>query len=326
MLKKALFLGSLVVLSIGCDNTLDVTAEWKDIPVVFGVLSPQDTAHYIRIEKAFLDPSRSALEVARIPDSLYYDNLDAALVDLSSGLRYTLEEVDGTEEGLIREEGVFAEMPNILYKVDAQEIDLKPTLKYRLEINRSERLPLVTAETEIVSRPAINRPFFGELLRFQYNQQFKVIWMQSENAFLYDVRLTFNYLESSPATGDQFVPKSLIWTIGRNVTINEVAVDGIGLYEYLAAELEFDPQIERIAVGMDLEVIAGGEEVFEFRKIQLANTGITSVGGDIPRYSNLSEGIGILTSSNRDLKTGYELHPQTMDSLRNGVITEELNF
>ena len=55
-----------------CDNELKLLDEWKDIPVVYGVLSPNDTAHYIRVEKAFLDPEKSAFEVARIADSLYY--------------------------------------------------------------------------------------------------------------------------------------------------------------------------------------------------------------------------------------------------------------
>ncbi len=50
-----------------CDNELVVTDQWKDIPVVWGFLSKSDTAHYIRVEKAFLDPKISANVIARHP-------------------------------------------------------------------------------------------------------------------------------------------------------------------------------------------------------------------------------------------------------------------
>ena len=71
-MKKLLLLLPFGLLLSACSNDFEVTAPWKDIPVVYAILSPQDTAHYIRIEKAFIDPDKSALEIARIPDSLYY--------------------------------------------------------------------------------------------------------------------------------------------------------------------------------------------------------------------------------------------------------------
>ncbi|MBK8555265.1 MAG: hypothetical protein IPL65_05590 [Lewinellaceae bacterium] len=55
-----------------CSNDFEITAPWKSYPVVYAFLSAQDTAHYVRIEKAFLSPDKSALAVAQIADSLYY--------------------------------------------------------------------------------------------------------------------------------------------------------------------------------------------------------------------------------------------------------------
>ncbi|MCC7244082.1 MAG: hypothetical protein IT269_00265, partial [Saprospiraceae bacterium] len=59
-MQKLLFLPLLALLVASCSNDFDVAAPWKEIPVVYGLLSPQDTAHYIRIEKAFLDASEGA--------------------------------------------------------------------------------------------------------------------------------------------------------------------------------------------------------------------------------------------------------------------------
>ena len=70
----AFLIGGLFTFS-ACDNEIDLVAEWKSIPVVYGLINVQDTAHYLRIEKAFLDPSVGAPTLAQIPDSLYYDNI-----------------------------------------------------------------------------------------------------------------------------------------------------------------------------------------------------------------------------------------------------------
>lgn len=318
------FLAALLFSS--CNNDLSVTAPWKDIPIVYGVLSPLDTAHYIRIEKAFLDPEISALEIARIPDSLYYTNLDASIVDVSVGMRYPLQEVDGNLEGYIRDEGVFAESPNILYKADASDLKLVATNSYRLEINRSERQPLVTAEIEIVSRGAIVRPLPNTSLRFPYESLFKVIWRDADNAFFYDVSLVINYDEWIITDPSSIERMSVEWRLARNISQNDIEVLGITFYEFLAAELDADPALARFLSSVDVYVRSGGKELFEFRRVLRANAGITSVGGDIPQYTNLSEGFGILTSSNTSLSPGFDLHPESRDSLVNGNITDDLNF
>lgn len=64
-MKKLLLLLPFGLFLSACANDFDVTAPWKEIPVVYGILSPQDSAHYIRVEKAFVDPEKSALEIAR---------------------------------------------------------------------------------------------------------------------------------------------------------------------------------------------------------------------------------------------------------------------
>jgi hypothetical protein len=52
-----------------------VNAPWKEETIVTGLIDPNDTVHYLRIHKAFLDPNRNALVVAQIRDSLFHDIL-----------------------------------------------------------------------------------------------------------------------------------------------------------------------------------------------------------------------------------------------------------
>lgn len=323
MRKIALALGVLAVGMTGCDNTLDLTAPWKDIPVVYGVLSPVDTAQYVRIEKAFLDPQRSALEIARIPDSLYYPALQADLVRVSTSQRIPLTEVDGTDEGYPRQDGVFATVPNILYKTTQA---VAAGERYRLEIVRSDQLPLVTAETTIVGRPTIQSPAPGASLRFENPNFFRVLWIEAPSAAFYDLILFFHYSEFDISDPTEVTDKTAAWKMSGITTATEFQVMGGEFYEFLKAAIPEESTKRRMFQGIDLQVRAGGEELYEFQRVQLANAGITSAGGDVPQYTNLSEGVGIFSSSNRHALLNFQLHPATRDSLINGSVTENLNF
>ncbi|MEO6758455.1 MAG: hypothetical protein ABIO24_03305 [Saprospiraceae bacterium] len=49
-MKKLLLLLPLAALLLAsCTNDFDVTAPWKEIPVVYAILSAKDTAQYVRI-------------------------------------------------------------------------------------------------------------------------------------------------------------------------------------------------------------------------------------------------------------------------------------
>nr|HQU58973.1 hypothetical protein [Saprospiraceae bacterium] len=66
-----------------CSTDFELEAAWKDIPVVYSFISVQDTAHYVRIEKAFLEPGGNAIEIAKIADSIYYSNISVELEKLA---------------------------------------------------------------------------------------------------------------------------------------------------------------------------------------------------------------------------------------------------
>src|SRR5688572_30550330 len=138
---------TLSIILYSCDNELVVIDEWKDIPVVWGLLNKSDTAHYIRVEKAYLDPTTSALDIARIPDSLYYENASVSLKRVNTGQIFPLERVIGELEGYPRDTfqqsdpdsaGIFAETPNYLYKIKANVINLVVGEAYEFILDRGD--------------------------------------------------------------------------------------------------------------------------------------------------------------------------------------------
>lgn len=330
----SLFLG-ILILSISCSNELDLTAEWEDTPIVYGLLSRQDTAHYIKIQKAFLDPDESALDIAQNPDSLYYENLVVEIEHVKSGKIFTLSRVDGNLEGYQKEEGIFADAPNYLYKFKlAGNEELVEGDSYRLTINRGDNKPEVVAEDVIVSDMSITSPFEDTPLKILY-RDFPVQWRSEDDARIFDLRLVFNYKENSrhPDSLNIFVDKTIVWTVVKNITRAEGSsvqtkydLPGEGFYQFLDAELESHPDLKRFFSSIEFVVDAGGEHLYEYINIGQANTGITS-SQVIPTYTNLSEGFGVFSSVNKEISEPFFLlHPQMRDSIEFGIYTADLNF
>lgn len=313
------------VFLLSCKEDFDIAAEKKDIPVVYGLLSRQDTAHYIKVERAFLVPGRSAFEIAQIPDSFYYKNLDVKIEDLNNGQFYTMREVDGTNEGYPRDTGPFAQFPNIMYKLTAAELPLRPEGTYKLHINRSDGSPEITAQTTLVEDFNISTPTSTAKLRFTNTSQLLVRWSQSDNAAFYDVYVTTHYTEAPFDNPNDTISKSLRWKVADRVTAVQVSFLGENYLRFLRDNLEENQAIIRELKGVDVTVVAGGPEFFDYLNVIIANTGITS-SEEVPNYTNISEGLGIFSSRSRAYSPNHELTAESFDTLRFGAITKDLNF
>jgi len=331
-MKKTVFITllSAVLFTISCSNDFEVAAPWKDIPVVYGLLDIQAPAHYIRVEKAFLDPNASALDLARIADSLYYDNVTVQLERVSNGQVFNLVKVDGNLEGLQREDGVFATAPNWLYKIDSAAISLVAGETIRLKVDRGDDLPTVTAQTVVLDQGRIRTPDpnTGARFNFDYNLDTKLSWSGDPAAKIYDAKLYIRYAEIS---NGEVVEKTLEWQWARGIRNENNAAEIIVLkqgrefYEVLKNNIPVQSGVSRIFQGIDVEIISGGAELERYVNVSLANTGITG-SQEIPTYTNLSEGRGVFSSINYLVSNNLLLTQRSRDSLENGFLTKDLNF
>ncbi len=320
-----------MLISYSCSNDFDLIEDWKDIPVVYGLLSRADTAHYIRVEKAFVDPSTSALELAQIPDSLYYESIGVSIEHINSGTTYQLERVDGASEGYPREAGIFANAPNYLYKFKIQEPDeLQPGESYQLKLTRGDNLSEVTAETIIVSDMNVAAPI--TTIKFEANKSTNFRWSSGSDAIFFDLTLRLNYLENSVDNPNTFEDQAIFWPLAKNIEKDDLQdigeyklEDGDDFFKYIAFALRDAGNLTRDFKNIDIIVTGGDQNLFDYINIGQANTGITSAQ-EIPSYTNLSEGLGIFGSKNTSIKEGITLTTETEDSLRFGIYTKDLNF
>jgi hypothetical protein len=326
-----------------CSNEVDVIGEWKEIPIVYGILRSQDTATYIRIEKAFLPPNTDALQVAQNPDSIYFAPGDIEVNLYQNGTLFaTLDRVDGALEGYPKDTGIFAQTPNILYKTRRPLIN---NGDYRLEII-SRRTGLTynsSTESIDITSVLITTPTASRAVRWSFFDDnahvlndVKFDWREPSNADIYDLTIKINYAEfevnaSEGEIAGTRVYKTLSWRPVSNYIpdgIVERQINGESFYRFLARELPAvtGTQLRRCAVNMDVRLDMGGEDLALYIKAGNANSGV--VGGLFPvkPYSNIEGGYGVFSSTYYVERLNIPFDQDVFNYLRTGDITSELGF
>lgn len=137
-----LLLSAIIGIS-SCSDKFDIAAPYKEVTVVYGIMNMNDTAHYIRIQKAFMDESKSAVDMAKEEDSSFYKNLKVELIESdipeknSVKRRLQLTRVQLTDKD---NNGAFFPSPNYAYRVELpdQSYKFSPFWAYKLIITNQE--------------------------------------------------------------------------------------------------------------------------------------------------------------------------------------------
>lgn len=339
-MKKLLFLLPIGLLFAACSNDFDVTAPWKEVPVVYGILSPQDSAHYIRIEKAFVDPDKSSLEIAQIVDSLYYpeDAIAVFLERADNQSRVQLHRVDGALEGYPRESGVFAGTPNWLYKVSGG-LALESGKTYRLVIERKDGNPDITAQTTLPGNFDVKSPdLTSQVVKISFagNKNTAIRWFTDVNGVFFNITFKIRVNERN-LNGSLVSTQEFVWEAAKNIERKEVLVGGsfyeasvnilgYSFYNFLAQHLQRPaPNRYRELASCDLIIDGGGREIKEYLEVVEANGNITGAE-TFPNYSNISEGFGIFTAKSRTVVENIRFNTLTIDSMNLSSITDTLGF
>lgn len=342
MLKKwaLLLLLSPALIFQGCDTELDLTASYKDVTVVYGLLNAADSVQFIRIQKSYLDKNTSALVIAQNPDSIYYSDTDLNVrLDVlnSSGtvigsIPVTRTDISQPPYNIPKDTGIFASQPNIMYVITSK---LDSSRDYRLVIENNRSNKLITGQTPMVKniRFFYPNPALPPVDLSAQNLP-PIRFRTAEDGKIYDCRMTFYYDEFPVGNPGAAVRKSIQWPVFTSFIgfatdgeqSAEVQFDGTAFFSFMAARLDADPLIERRAVNtVDFVMYAGAEEFYNFNRVAVAQSGLTG-NEALPNYTNLSEGIGIISSRYTQHLEGIQLNFKTIDTLACSPQTVDLNF
>lgn len=316
MNRRLFFLSLIMLLFLGsCETDFDLNAEWKDITVVYGILNQNDSAQYIRVQKAFLGEGNTLL-MAQEPDSNIYPGvLDVAIEEWNGNvLRNTFNldtiTIKDKEPGLF----FYPELP-LFYMQE----EINPDYKYKLLITNRETGKVISSETELVGNYSVSRPALNTQINFQVTGTDKKTfsWRRAKNAGRYQMILRFNYLDVDTETNDT-IPRNVEWL---SQIIKTSGATGIGDIEIVFTNETFFsmimnrvPKLDnviRYPVNVDIIVNAAGTELSTYMEV---NEPSSSLVQEKPEYTNIENGLGIF-SARYSITSSHRLHFQTINRL-----------
>jgi len=323
----ALFILSGLTIS-SCDNDIELNAPYKEIGVIYGLINPSDSIHYVRIQKAYLGAG-NALTMAQVADSIYYpDILDVQMVRIKDGSvlgSFPLTRFIGAD----KQEGIFAATPNVLYKSNGETISRDS--EYKIVVTNTQSGNVFSAQTPIVDSLRIIRPSIASSNQVQWASQFpyKVEYVTAKNGKVYNLTIRFKYAEEVFGSG-VITPKYIDWIFPNRLVSNPEQVinliqeiEGEDFYKFVADQIDVDPNMVRYAGTLDFIFTAGAEFLANYIAI---NQATTSVLTSIPEYSNVEGGTGIFSSRFIQVSPNKSMDPASLNLLKTGPYTSALNF
>ena len=293
-----------------CSTKVELYADYKDVPVIYGLIDVSQDTNYIKIVRAFSgsnDNPIDATQVALIADSCNYPGkLDARIVEYRSGFGNTYvatgkEFVLDTMTIHNKEEGTFY-YPNqkVYYTTESFNTNTQSTkYKYKLLVYKDN--DTISSETGLVGGDEFK--IITQRVTFRADagtKEDKIRFAAADNAAIYEVKMTFNYLEKRP--GQDTVYKQLNWSLGTH-GISEMEMEnnifsvnysqGL-LFNSLAEAIGNDThQVERFIGNFEIHVAAGGNELYNYIQINSPSEGFSQ---NIPDYTNINGGFGVFSS------------------------------
>lgn len=290
----------------GCSNDLDINAPYKEITVVYGLLNGGDSVQYIKINKAFLSKTRSALEVAQDPDSLYHnERIKVNLVQYKNGNRFSSILLDTAF--LPHETGTFAG-PNQLFYKTPKGVQIDVNSSYGIEISRNDNGKMIAQSKEPINvvgnfkidQPAsfdTTPPYFIFFYNGNYFNQL-VQWEIAKNADMYDLVIRFFYDEVDTITHDSS-RKYLDWKVFQsrdagNENKATYVINGKSFYHNLNILLSPRENTARyMLTHFDVNFYVAGKELGTYIRLNAPNYFLTDIS---PDYTNIENGVGIFSS------------------------------
>ena len=312
-----------------CTTDVELYSDYKDIPIIYGLLDASQDTNFIRINRAFSgdnDHPINAANVALIADSCNYPGkLDARILRYKNiyGNEYVLDS-QTPDSGIIildtitihdKEEGVFYSPNQKVYWTDKPINVNTETTKYRYKLVIHKGNDTITSETNVVGGEGFK--ITTESLGFmaaENDNSGKVKFTLADNAVFYDVKMVFYYKES--VNGGPMTDKEVSYSFGvktledlgqENERVYYVSYNVNTLFNLLEEAIGGDtvinenhPNVIRHLHYMDNEgkkpmrifLSAGSDELYNFIQIN-SQSGYAQT---VPDYTNINGGYGVFSS------------------------------
>lgn len=313
----SIFLLSSIFLT-SCNDKVELVGDFTETAIVYGLLNKSESIHFIKINRAFIGPGNS-LEIAQIPDSSYFDQVDATVTEFIGGVQtreWTL--IDTLIENKDTDGVFYAPTQKLYYFATTSTSPLVDNATYKLHISINGGLFEVNGQTEIIS--GLYTAAEEQNFRFNfvddpgiYTQ--KGLLVSTGNSYIVNTTLKVNFEEIRSSLSDTTI-KSFTWKLGETPTTPNQSIsfnmNGKTFYELVKSNATNDPLIDKRRM-KSVEVIATGGTL-DLYNYMLVNQPSSSLAQNKPTYTNLtvSDGfrvIGIFTSRQTHAREKTYINP-----------------
>ena len=309
-----------------CSTDVDLYADYKQVPVIYGILDANADTNYVKITRAFYVEG-DAYQVALNPDSSNYPGkLDVRLVEYCNG-DSVREIVLDTITIRKKEPGVFyAPVQKLYYTTEPLGRNWSNRrYSYKLKVVLPEgtlttKADLVGSDNFDIQSRAVNfsKEYFHAPAR-------RFLFRPALGAGFYQVSLSFTFLEQRTPDADS-VPRTMHWDLGywyesdlsttMEENCNVFSYWPQLFYEVLREFVGDDTLVEGVQryitdYPVEVCIVAGGEKLRQY--VYNNNTDLGFSQGDT-EFSLIDGGYGVF-SSRRTVRRNVRMAGETVPEL-----------
>lgn len=300
---------SIIVILFSCNEQIELSGDFKETAIVYGLLDHSDSMHYVKITRAFIGPG-NAVDIAQIEDSSYFNSVYATIEELEGGtVTRTWVLSDTVIENKDTNGVFFAPTQRVYYfktlpttisnsgafgtvqtSPDPQLSSLNPNAQYRLNADINDGLFRVSATTDLVNGLTTNATSQNFTFKFASNPgEYKaqsVTISNTGNAHVVNAKIGINIAEY---IGEDAVSQTIDWTIGENDVMPNSSItfsaQGETFYNRVIDNVINDPLIDqRNFLGFEVVMTGGSEDLYNYITV---NQPSSSLAQTKPTYTNL---------------------------------------
>jgi hypothetical protein len=300
---------SIIVILFSCNEQIELSGDFKETAIVYGLLDHSDSMHYVKITRAFIGPG-NAVDIAQIEDSSYFNSVYATIEELEGGtvtrtwvLSDTIienKDTNGVFFAPTQKVYYFKTLPTTIStsgafgtvqtSPDPQLSSLNPNAQYRLNADINDGLFRVSATTDLVNGLTTNATSQNFTFKFASNPgEYKaqsVTISNTGNAHVVNAKIGINIAEY---IGEDAVSQTIDWTIGENDVMPNSSItfsaQGETFYNRVIDNVTNDPLIDqRNFLGFEVVMTGGSEDLYNYITV---NQPSSSLAQTKPTYTNL---------------------------------------
>lgn len=295
-MKKFLFgfvAFSAIILGLqSCNEDIQLTGDFRETAVIYGLLDQSDSIHMIKITRAFIGPG-NALEIAQIPDSNYFESVEGTITEYVSGVKarvFTLRDtlVDNKETN-----GAFyAPQQKLYYFATTSTAPLLGTAEYQMDLVINGGKFEISGRTKMVNGIA-NTNISGSNQPYRFvdnNGDFiptTVTLSSVGTSYQVNVKLDIEFTEWE---GTSPTVRHAIWGLGESSSqpgdSKAFTANGATFYSNIASNCSSNQAVTRRTLNSITAIITGAaEDLVNYIQV---NEPSSSLAQSKPTYTNLT--------------------------------------